>query len=87
MNLNRDINIIEKILCYCNQIDEAHTEYILNLRIEQAKKLLKTSSLPITDVALMSGFNNSNYFSTAFKKEVGKSPVEYRLKKQPTTQQ
>lgn len=53
-------------------------KYILNLRIEQAKKLLKTSYLSITDIALMSGFDNSNYFSTAFKKEVGKSPSEYR---------
>ena len=57
-------------------------KYIFNLRIEQAKKLLKTSSLSITDIALMSGFSNSNYFSTAFKKEVGKSPAEYRRNKQ-----
>ena len=27
MNLDRDINIIEKILSYCNQIDEAHTAF------------------------------------------------------------
>ena len=56
-------------------------KYILNLRIEQAKKLLKTSSLPITNIALMSGFGNSNYFSYIFKKEVGKAPTEYRKKK------
>lgn len=53
-------------------------KYILNLRLEQAKKLLKTSSFTITDIALMSGFNNSNYFSTTFKKEIGMSPNEYR---------
>ena len=55
-------------------------KYISNLRIEQAKKLLKTSYLSVTDIALMCGFDNANYFSTAFKKEVGKSPSEYRLK-------
>ena len=27
MNPDRDINIIEKILSYCNQIDEAHEEF------------------------------------------------------------
>lgn len=74
--------------CACSESTVSHlfkeyTEvsakrYIGSLRIEQAKKLLSTSDLPIGTVALMCGFDNINYFPTAFKKAVGVSPTEYR---------
>ena len=54
-------------------------KYIAKLRINQAKKLLKTSDIPICTVAQMSGFSNINYFPTAFKKQTGVTPSEYRL--------
>ena len=54
--------------------------YILNLRIEQSKKLLNTLSLSVTEIALVCGFDNSNYFSTAFKRICGVTPSEYRRK-------
>lgn len=53
-------------------------KFILDLRINQAKKLLETSNLPISTVALLCGFSNINYFPTAFKKCVGVNPTEYR---------
>lgn len=56
-------------------------QYILNLRIQSAKTIL--SALPaasINDVATMSGFNSSSYFSQVFKKYTGLSPFEYRKK-------
>lgn len=92
-NFMRNISLSDiAYACSCSESTICHLfkyymgmstqKYILNLRIEQAKKLLETSSLSITDIALMSGFSNSNYFSTAFKKEVGKSPTEYRRNKQ-----
>lgn len=53
-------------------------KYINNLRIKQAEKLLVTSDLPIGNIALLCGFGNTNYFSTAFKKQNGINPTEYR---------
>lgn len=53
-------------------------KYITVLRIEQAKKLLETSDIPISTVAQMCGFSNINYFPTAFKKYEGVNPTEYR---------
>lgn len=53
-------------------------QYVAELRINQAKKLLETSDLPVQTVASLCGFANINYFSTAFKKTVGLSPTEYR---------
>lgn len=58
--------------------DHSVKAYVVKLRIEQAKKLLQTSDLPINTIAAICGFENTNYFSFSFKKVVGNSPKEYR---------
>lgn len=52
-------------------------EYIISLRIEQAKRLLESGQFSVTEVAQMSGYNEPCHFSREFKKIVGKSPKEY----------
>ncbi len=52
-------------------------EYITAVRLANAKKLLKTSTLSITEISLKCGFNDSNYFATVFKKMNGVSPKRY----------
>ncbi len=52
-------------------------EYITYVRILNAEKLLKSKKYSITDVALMCGFNDSNYFSTVFKKVKGITPLKF----------
>jgi len=55
---------------------------VLNLvRLSQAKQLLKTTNLSITDIAIECGFCDGNYFSTVFKKEFKLTPKEYRKQK------
>lgn len=54
-------------------------KYILHLRLEKAKQLLKTTQLPITTIANSVGFNDYNYFSRTYKKYFGKSPKKFRL--------
>ena len=44
----------------------------------EAKRLLRESSIPIKDVARSLGFNSAAYFSRAFLHETGKSPSNYR---------
>ena len=56
-------------------------EYITDLRIKQAKKLLTATDLPIVTVAELCGFTNANYFPTVFRKHTGTSPSEYRTAK------
>lgn len=53
-------------------------QYLNELRINDAKILLKNTDLSVTEIAFSVGFNNSNYFSDLFKKEVGKSPLQFR---------
>lgn len=54
------------------------TDYLTAVRIQEAKKLLRTSALNITEIAYEIGFNNSSYFSNIFKKTVGISAMEYK---------
>ena len=53
-------------------------EYINSARIEHSKKLLKITDLSITDVAYECGFNDSNNYSTVFKKITNTTPLKYR---------
>jgi AraC-like DNA-binding protein len=53
-------------------------------RVAEAKKLLSYSNLTLTDIAIMVGFNNSQYFSKIFKEIAGTSAKTYRLNKSQT---
>lgn len=55
-------------------------EYITYVRISNAERLLKSTDLSITKVAELCGFNDSNYFSTVFKKIKGITPLKYSHK-------
>lgn len=53
-------------------------EYLNNVRIGHAEKLLLETNKSITSIALESGFESSNYFGDIFKKRNGISPSEFR---------
>lgn len=53
------------------------TEFIRNIRLEQAARMLRERKLNITQVAYSVGFSNQGYFSTVFHKHFGVSPREY----------
>lgn len=57
---------------------EGCNEYIVRKRIEQAKSLLSTTTLKVGEISIMVGYHDMNYFSLAFKKHIGVSPVRYR---------
>ena len=53
-------------------------EYLTAVRIKRAKELLSETSLPVKEIAAQCGFNDSNYFSHAFRGETGITPLGYR---------
>lgn len=53
-------------------------KYILELRIKEAKYLLKTTDKKVNEISEEIGFNDTSYFCRAFKKEVGCTPLKYR---------
>ena len=59
-------------------VGQSLREHLIDLRLSHAKHLLRFSSLTVTEIAFSVGFNDSNYFSGVFKKNVGVSPLAYR---------
>ena len=59
--------------------------YLINIRISEAIKLLKRPDVHVTDIALDVGFYSSQHFATTFKKLTGYTPSEFRRKNIPTT--
>lgn len=54
-------------------------QYIQHLRIEKARVLLTDSVMPISDLADLLGFDNSQSFSRLFFQKMGVYPTQYRL--------
>ena len=70
--------------CYLSRIFGEVTgiglnEYINISRVTEAEKLLQTTEMSITDIALACGYNDSNYFAAVFKRIKGITPKKYAL--------
>lgn len=63
---------------FAEQAGMSCTHYITMLRIAKAKQLLWDSTLPITEIGLLCGFNSTQYFSRIFRKYTAMTPGEYR---------
>ncbi len=53
-------------------------QYILHLRIEKAKGLLKNKRLGIADIASRLGFSDQSHFTNIFRRLVGITPARWR---------
>lgn len=68
---------------YCDSvfkrdIGKSIIDYLIDERIEYAKKLLLDDSYSLSQIAAAVGFNDYNYFSRVFKARSGISPSSYR---------
>lgn len=60
------------------ELDAAPMDYLMNIRLEKAKKLLLRKEVPVTEIAMRCGFNSSSHFSNSFSKRFSVTPTEYR---------
>jgi AraC-like DNA-binding protein len=56
-------------------------QYMIQCRIEEAKRLLEHSNLSVKEIASIIGYENSNYFNLLFKKVTGNPPGKFRKMK------
>lgn len=68
---------------YLTMVFKKHTgmtivEYLTEVRMEEAKALLRGSDLRVYEIAERVGYRDAQYFSLTFRKQVGQSPSEYR---------
>jgi YesN/AraC family two-component response regulator len=64
--------------CMQKEFNCSPSEYLLHLRIEEAKHQLMQTDLPIALIAEEVGFNHAAYFTACFTKNEGISPRQYR---------
>ncbi|HOR87057.1 MAG TPA: helix-turn-helix transcriptional regulator [Bacillota bacterium] len=53
-------------------------DYLIDIRIEKAKKLLMNRDISVADIAAKCGFNHASHFSYVFRKRIGISPGRFR---------
>ena len=64
--------------CFYNNMRCSIISYQLNLRLSEAKYLLRETNKPVTAIAKQLGFSSAKYFGIMFKKEANRSPLQYR---------
>lgn len=62
------------------KMHHAPSQFFQNLKIQKAIELLTTTTLPVKEIAYQLNFETPAYFSARFRKQTGKSPIEYREK-------
>lgn len=79
--ISADTHVSKSYLCHLFKRTTGLSvmQYINNLRISQAKKLLLDTNMKIQDIALSLGFSSSTFFCKTFKANVGCSPAQYRV--------
>lgn len=65
-------------LIFKNEKKVSINHYIMEVRLQKSKELLANENVHINDIALQCGYENTTYFHTKFKKELGITPNEYR---------
>ena len=56
----------------------APMEYLITVRLDKAKKLLRAGTMNITEISLHCGFNSISHFSSSFAKHLDITPSEYQ---------
>ena len=63
---------------FSKEIGTSVKAYILNLKIDTAKNMLRKSDYSISDIGLYLGFSSQSAFTAAFKKLTGETPARFR---------
>ncbi len=53
-------------------------QYLIQCRLEEARRLLRTTDLPIAEIASRTGFSSHSHLTTLFKKQFSVAPSAYR---------
>ena len=64
--------------CFKNVTGKTFKEYLNMVRINHAQRLLATTTLSVTQVALECGYNNISYFIAVYKSLKGETPLSSR---------
>ena len=83
ITLNDVAEYVELNMSYFSNLFKAEvgmnfTDYLLDIRVEKAKALLKDPKIKVYEIGNLVGYEDAVSFGRAFKKKLGMSPKEYR---------
>jgi len=64
--------------CFRQEMGITLNDYLTRYRVQQAKALLTTGDLTVTEVAMEVGFTDSSYFGRVFRREIGVPPSAFQ---------
>jgi AraC-like DNA-binding protein len=75
------VHISRSAMCKKFKAETGQTvhEYLSHMRIEEAKRLLRSTNKTVSDIANYLCYSSQSHFQNAFKKAVGLTPVAYSL--------
>lgn len=59
-------------------LDMSFTDYVTRIRLAEAEKLLVSSTLSVTEIAMQCGFGSTSYFIRLFQKQKKRTPLQFR---------
>ncbi|WP_454192798.1 helix-turn-helix transcriptional regulator [Paenibacillus sp. Marseille-Q7038] len=89
LHLNVTLREVADELCFSpnylgaifkEETGKSYNEYIIALRMEKARDLLRDPKIKVYEVADRVGYRYMPYFSRQFKETYGMTPIEYRRK-------
>ncbi len=72
------LSVSQFVRVFRKQYDTTPIDYVLELRLNEARRLLQFSNMSVSEIAYHVGFNDTNYFSRLFKKKYGHPPSQIR---------
>lgn len=79
-NIANQVHINHQYLStlFKNETGMSFSKYVINLRIEKARKLLKETNLKVYEIASLCGYMSTKQFTSVFKQISGYTPSEYK---------
>ena len=68
----------ECIRCFRNTIRQTPLEYVMEYRLNMAKRLLDDTKMSVTDISYHCGFSSNAYFGKIFREKYSITPLQYR---------
>lgn len=78
------ISVSECLRCFHETIGTTPIQYLKHYRVRQAARMLETTELRISDIAVTCGFKEMSYFAKAFRTQQGCTPSDYRRRVRET---